>query len=202
MHLVQLAGLRTFLENLFLVAVTVRNFSFSVLFLTRRPAQVRSNQIKEWVAAITGTFITFLYNSNASYSLFSRDNHSIIYIFLTLVIILTIIAMLSLGRSFGIVPANRGIKTTGSYAVVRHPIYSCYIIFDLLFLSLRLSSYNAMIFTIFLAATYLRANYEEGLLSRDPSIRSTPNGPLTCFSRRALIPSGAQTSRGGPRCPP
>ena len=35
---------------------------------------------------------------------------------------------LSLGRSFGLMPANRGIVSTGLYRVVRHPIYLGYLI--------------------------------------------------------------------------
>ena len=35
-----------------------------------------------------------------------------------------IYARLSLGRSIGFVPANRGIVTTGAYRFVRHPIYT------------------------------------------------------------------------------
>ena len=37
--------------------------------------------------------------------------------------ILHIIALSFLGRSFGIIPANREIKTSGVYGFVRHPLY-------------------------------------------------------------------------------
>ena len=36
-------------------------------------------------------------------------------------------AILSLGRSFGIEAANRGIQTHGLYRFVRHPIYAAYL---------------------------------------------------------------------------
>ena len=41
---------------------------------------------------------------------------------------------LTLGRSFGLVPANRGVVIRGPYALVRHPIYSGYLITHLAFL--------------------------------------------------------------------
>ncbi len=154
-------------KTLFLVAVAIRNSSFPILFLCRRPAKVSSTQIKEWVVAFVGTFIGFYYNSAGSYSLFAADSHGIIYIFMTLAMILCTAALLSLGRSFGLVPANRGIKTMGLYALVRHPVYACYIIFDVFLLALMFSGFNLMIFGIFIAATYLRAMYEEGLLCKD-----------------------------------
>jgi protein-S-isoprenylcysteine O-methyltransferase Ste14 len=38
--------------------------------------------------------------------------------------VILIVARISLGRSIGFVPANRGIVSTGAYGVVRHPIYT------------------------------------------------------------------------------
>ena len=35
---------------------------------------------------------------------------------------------LSLGRSFGLMPANRGVVSTGMYRLVRHPIYLGYLV--------------------------------------------------------------------------
>ena len=41
---------------------------------------------------------------------------------------LVIAGKLALGRSFGLVPANRGVVASGPYLLVRHPIYSGYLI--------------------------------------------------------------------------
>ena len=45
-------------------------------------------------------------------------------------------AVVSLGRSFGVVPSNRGIKTGGAYRLVRHPIYGA-LVLGFLGLSIR-----------------------------------------------------------------
>src|SRR5260370_25569425 len=42
--------------------------------------------------------------------------------------LLAALAVISLGRSFGIVAANRGIRTGGPYRFVRPPLYSAYIL--------------------------------------------------------------------------
>src|SRR2546430_13476301 len=43
-------------------------------------------------------------------------------------LLIVIIGKLSLGRSFGLTPANRGVVSTGIYQFVRHPIYLGYLI--------------------------------------------------------------------------
>jgi protein-S-isoprenylcysteine O-methyltransferase Ste14 len=156
-------------KNLYLLTWVLRNSSLPILFLIRRPAKATSRNAWEWLVAFVGTFIAFGYSGDSIFSLFNTNGAGIIYVFLALSMVFVIIALWSLGRSFGIVPADRGLKTTGSYRVVRHPIYACYIIFDLLSLSLRLSWNNTLIFLIFVSATYIRARQEERLLRRDPA---------------------------------
>src|SRR5437588_5363597 len=48
-------------------------------------------------------------------------------------LIVEIAGKLTLGRSFGIAPANRGVVVGGPYGVVRHPIYSGYLLTHLAF---------------------------------------------------------------------
>src|SRR5208283_1612325 len=43
-------------------------------------------------------------------------------------LVLVVSAFLSLNRSFGLAPENRGIKTAGAYGFVRHPMYLGYIL--------------------------------------------------------------------------
>ena len=51
----------------------------------------------------------------------------------------------TLGRSFGLIPANRGIVSTGLYRLVRHPIYLGYLLTHLAFLAANPSPWNAVI---------------------------------------------------------
>ena len=78
-----------------------------------------------------------------------------------------IAAKLTLGRSFGLMPANRGIVRRGIYRVVRHPIYAGYLVTHATFLIAHPTLWNcALIFTSD-AALLVRAVFEERTLARD-----------------------------------
>lgn len=81
-------------------------------------------------------------------------------------------AKLSLRRSFGIVPANRGVKRGGLYRFVRHPMYSGYMINQLGFLLYNFSSWNLAIYTVAWLSFWIRACEEEKFLSQDPDYRA------------------------------
>jgi protein-S-isoprenylcysteine O-methyltransferase Ste14 len=85
--------------------------------------------------------------------------------------IIQISAKAALWRSFGIVPANRGIKTGGPYRFVRHPMYVGYTLTHIGFLlGFPLLQNSLLYFTAFLieVARLLR---EELILNQDPSYR-------------------------------
>lgn len=76
-------------------------------------------------------------------------------------------ASLSLGRSFGLVPANRGIKTGGMYRLVRHPLYFSYLITAAGYIISNPSWRNVAVLAIGVGFQVVRIRYEERLLSRD-----------------------------------
>lgn len=78
-------------------------------------------------------------------------------------------AKLFLGRSFGVVPANRGVKAAGVYRFVRHPMYAGYIINQLGFLLFFFSLQNVIIYAVAWTALWLRTVEEEKFLRRDPA---------------------------------
>jgi protein-S-isoprenylcysteine O-methyltransferase Ste14 len=78
-----------------------------------------------------------------------------------------IFAKSSLWRSFGLLPANRGIVTTGAYRFVRHPIYLGYLIADIGFLLCNFSWYNTLVFAGQFALQGYRIIREEKMLSTD-----------------------------------
>src|SRR5262245_10803957 len=82
--------------------------------------------------------------------------------------ILATIAIFSLGRSFGIVAANRGVRTSGFYRFVRHPLYGSYLVGYLGFLLGNLSVWNIVLIAITILCQYARAVAEERILLQDP----------------------------------
>lgn len=82
-----------------------------------------------------------------------------------------IASMLSLRRSFGIVPANRGIRTRGLYNFVRHPLYASELLVILGIALVNPSAWNLGLFVCDCVLQLLRAAAEERFLSVDPAYR-------------------------------
>lgn len=78
---------------------------------------------------------------------------------------------LSLGRSFGLMPANRGIVSTGLYRLVRHPIYTGYLVTHVAFVAANPSVWNVVLLVAADIALLARAVCEEGTLAEDPAYR-------------------------------
>jgi protein-S-isoprenylcysteine O-methyltransferase Ste14 len=78
-------------------------------------------------------------------------------------------AFLSLNRSFGIAPENRGIKTRGMYRLVRHPMYLGYFLAEAGFVISNFSFFNACILATATFFAVLRLHAEERLLREDQS---------------------------------
>jgi protein-S-isoprenylcysteine O-methyltransferase Ste14 len=81
---------------------------------------------------------------------------------------IVIAGKLTLGRSFGLMPANRGIVCRGIYKVLRHPIYAGYLVTHVAFLAAHPSLWNLAVFAVSDAALMVRSIYEERTLARDP----------------------------------
>ncbi len=82
-------------------------------------------------------------------------------------LILVIVGKMALGRSFGVVPANRGVVVRGPYGFVRHPIYSGYLITHTGFLLANPLPWNIGVILIADAALVVRALMEERVLRAD-----------------------------------
>jgi protein-S-isoprenylcysteine O-methyltransferase Ste14 len=79
-----------------------------------------------------------------------------------------IAAKVALGRSFGLIAANRGVKSAGPYRFVRHPMYAGYTITHIgIFLSFP-SLRNAALYALALAFQLTRIMREERVLRQDP----------------------------------
>jgi protein-S-isoprenylcysteine O-methyltransferase Ste14 len=82
-------------------------------------------------------------------------------------LVIALVGKASLGRSFGLVPANRGVVVRGPYNLVRHPIYAGYLITHLAFLAQYPTVWNISILLIADTALVVRALMEERVLSAD-----------------------------------
>ena len=87
-------------------------------------------------------------------------------------LLVVIAGKVSLGRSFGLMPANRGIVSTGLYRLVRHPIYMGYLITHIGFLVAHPTIWNAMTLIGADLALLVRAKCEEETLTQDPAYRA------------------------------
>ena len=144
--------------------------SFSVLicwlFLIRRPsAQPRGagGRFAD-VAAIAGTIVVL----GISYA--PRTVESLLVIaaaevLMTIGLIIMVIGLASLGRSFGIMPRARGLVQTGLYRWVRHPIYlGEYLVFAGITI-LAISPLTLAVYAMFVALQVYRMLMEERTLS-------------------------------------
>jgi protein-S-isoprenylcysteine O-methyltransferase Ste14 len=87
-------------------------------------------------------------------------------------LLVVIAGKFSLGRSFGLAPANRGVVESGPYLLVRHPIYTGYLVMHLAFLAAYPRPLNLAIVLIADSALVIRALLEERVLGRDARYRS------------------------------
>jgi protein-S-isoprenylcysteine O-methyltransferase Ste14 len=86
-------------------------------------------------------------------------------------LLLGIAGKIALGRSFGLVPANRGVVAGGPYQLVRHPIYTGYLISHVAFLAAHPSMRNLVIMLAADGALIIRALFEERVLLKDDRYR-------------------------------
>lgn len=85
---------------------------------------------------------------------------------------IVIAGKISIGRSFGLLPANRGIVSSGLYRVLRHPIYAGYLITHVAFVFANPTLWNAALLLAADIALLRRAVCEEMTLARDPEYKA------------------------------
>lgn len=133
----------------------------AVLFLIRRPAVRRSPYKLSYVVACLSTFYVYLYSFNViappAAFLFGR---TIMLIGSTL----CLLSILSLGQYFGVLPMCRGVQMGWMYRIIRHPIYSSYILMDIGLVISYPSFTNMVLLLTALTLFICRIHYEELLM--------------------------------------
>jgi protein-S-isoprenylcysteine O-methyltransferase Ste14 len=97
----------------------------AVVFLARRAPRSVSRRALDWIAAYAGWLISFLVRPGNYHPAWGVEVGFWVQV---LGLLLWAWAFARLGRSYGIVAADRGLVTRGPYALVRHPLYTAYII--------------------------------------------------------------------------
>ncbi len=86
-------------------------------------------------------------------------------------LVIQVSAKLSLRRSFGILPANRGVVVSGPYRFLRHPIYFGYFVNQGGFLLSNFGIRNLVVLLILWALQMFRVVREERVLVKDARYR-------------------------------
>jgi protein-S-isoprenylcysteine O-methyltransferase Ste14/uncharacterized membrane protein (UPF0127 family) len=138
-----------------------------MLFITRRRAQLQSRRPLDWVFGLAGCYVPFLLRPRGPIGVFAPVGEVMGIVGVSV----AAVAVIFLGRSFGIVPANRGVKTGGAYGMVRHPMYAGYFLTYVGYVVSYPSVTNVLLTIGTLAIQVTRAMTEERLLARDPLYR-------------------------------
>ena len=133
-----------------------------ILLLIRKNAVVLSSRPIEYVYALVGLGAALLFRPIAGYA------GSAMGMFFEVVGGFFVLgAFLSLNRSFGIAPENRGVKSMGFYRIIRHPMYFGYVLAETGFVINNFSCYNLIVFALAVSFTMLRLQAEERVLRKD-----------------------------------
>lgn len=140
-----------------------------VLFVTRRRDAGTSNRMIDWVFATIGAWGPLVLQVHPTAGEVMRAGGIAIQ---TCGLVLSCVGFLWLGKSFGIVAANRGLKTSGPYRFVRHPIYASHTVTLLGFAVANLWWFNVVIVGIVLTGQLFRMAAEERVLTATDEYRA------------------------------
>ena len=155
--------------------------SVVVLFiLLRRRTRDISRRPADWLVGLAGTLLPLLAIAPEGAPI------APVAACVTLMLagfLLQLSAKLTLRRSFGVVAANRGVKASGPYRLVRHPMYAGYALTHVGFLLAGPNLWNLAIYGGTLAIQISRILAEERVLNEDAAYRA-----LAAKVRHRLLP--------------
>jgi protein-S-isoprenylcysteine O-methyltransferase Ste14 len=140
----------------------VLNGIFFIFAFTRRSAKEVDVRFISWLLSFGGALLPLMALPSSPARGFVLG-----YFLQSFGIVLSIIGIISLNKSFGLVAANRGIITSGLFKFVRHPLYISYEISIIGFFINNFSYYNLFLLTIHFLCQIQRIKYEETILSND-----------------------------------
>lgn len=147
----------------------IANGNFLLLVATmlvrRTPTRVTLHPVL-WLLAFVATYWLFIFGRFADVGVAAAPS-SLVLVLSFASFAVSVWARVSLGRSIGLVPANRGLVTTGAYRFMRHPIYTgVYLAYAALALQ-NWSLRNATIFGVGAMLFVIKSFVEEAFLRQD-----------------------------------
>ncbi|MGN6794925.1 MAG: methyltransferase family protein [Streptosporangiaceae bacterium] len=138
---------------------------FVTAFMIRRPPRTVAASSGPWLLAAGGTFGGLLLRPSGAHPPWGVVAGLVSQL---AGLALAVTALFFLGRSFGLVAADRGLVTRGPYALVRHPVYAAYILIQSGYLMQSISVRNAAVLAFATCCNIGRICVEERLLAHAP----------------------------------
>jgi protein-S-isoprenylcysteine O-methyltransferase Ste14 len=131
--------------------------------LTRRSTTSVSPDPLDWIMAFGGTFLAMLARPGGA----ALISPSLAIVLVAIGTFISLAAKFSLNRSFGLAPANRGVRMRGAYVFVRHPMYLGYAITHSAYLLMNPTLINATLIGATWVFQFGRVMREERWLKQD-----------------------------------
>jgi protein-S-isoprenylcysteine O-methyltransferase Ste14 len=155
--------------------------TLALLIMTRPPAKARADGVLPRIAAFVGTYLPW------TITFFGKTDQALPNLASTACVLVGLIMMLvtirHLGRSFSLVPQARSVVKTGPYRWIKHPLYLAEEIAVLGVVLQFLTPVTVIIFVLHIGIQVTRILYEEDLLRRN-----CPEYSVYEASRWRLIP--------------
>lgn len=159
------ANLSSFIEEprLSVLLMVLTETIVGILLIARRDPVETRHTWQTWVTTTCGTFLPMLLRPlEHGQDLLAGQMLQVVGM------VIQISALIALGRSLGLLPANRGIQSAGLYRFVRHPLYASYLLTFTGYLICNPTVQNGLIVIFGVTFLVLRIRYEEELLRQYP----------------------------------
>lgn len=137
----------------------------ALLIMTRSPAKAQADGLLPRIAAFVGTYLPW------TITFFGKTDQALPNLLSTACVLIGMIMMLvtirHLGRSFSLVPQARSVVQTGPYRWIKHPLYLAEEIAILGVVLQYLTPVTVIVFVVHIGVQVCRILYEEDLLRRN-----------------------------------
>lgn len=165
-------GLRSFLDSdvrmyqVMGILLVVMNSLLVLFFVLRRRSTSMATDAASVVLGHLGTWLSLLFEGATP-----RFPALVpaCWVVMNVALAVSLVGFVSLGRSWGIIPANRGVRLMGMYRFVRHPIYASYLVLDSAWTLAYPTPRNVALVAALMLIQYQRAKREEIVLRADPA---------------------------------